>query len=50
MAQYLANWSLIERDEAQIRQLCSAAGIEDGQVEITKDDTGLALLVQVNGA
>jgi len=48
--EYLANWSLIERDEAQIRQLCIAAGIEDKNVEITKDDTGLALLVQVNGA
>jgi SAM-dependent methyltransferase len=45
--EYLANWSLIERDEAEMRQLCATAGVSDDRVEITKDRTGLALLVQV---
>jgi extracellular factor (EF) 3-hydroxypalmitic acid methyl ester biosynthesis protein len=46
--EYLANWSLIERDEQELRQLCLTAGMKDHEVDITRDATGLALLVQVS--
>ena len=43
--EYLANWSLRERDETDIRRCCAAADIPTTAVQIDADGTGLALLV-----
>src|SRR5262245_37970206 len=44
--EYLANWTLIERSEDDVRRLCVDAGIV-APPDITTDSTGLALLVSV---
>jgi hypothetical protein len=41
--EYLANWTLIERSDADIRRLCVDAGLEAPWIE--REATGLALLV-----
>ncbi len=43
--EYLANWSLRERDETDIRRCCAEADIPTAAVQIDPDGTGLALLV-----
>ena len=43
--EYLANWTLIERSEDDIRRLCAGAGL--GAPLIERDATGLALVVSV---
>lgn len=41
--EYLANWTLIERSEDDLRRLCADAGLSAPQID--RDATGLALLV-----
>jgi len=41
--EYLANWTLIERSEEDVRRLCSEAGMHAPLVE--RDATGLAMVV-----
>ena len=45
--EYLADWSLIERREEDIGRLCRNAGIDDGAISITRDETNLALITSV---
>lgn len=45
--EYVVNWTLIERTPDQVIDLCEAAGVPASAVEITTDETGLALLVTV---
>jgi len=45
--EYLADWSLIERSEEDIGRLCRNAGIDDGAISITRDETNLALITSV---
>lgn len=45
--EYLADWSLIERSEEDIERLCRDAGIDDGAISITRDETNLALITSV---
>jgi len=45
--EYLADWSLIERGEEDIERLCRDAGIDDGAISITRDETNLALITSV---
>jgi hypothetical protein len=45
--EYLADWSLIERGEEDIERLCRDAGIHDGAISITRDETNLALITSV---
>ena len=41
--EYLANWTLIERSDADVRRLCADAGLETPVIE--REATGLALLI-----
>jgi hypothetical protein len=41
--EYLANWPLIERSDADVRRLCTAAGF--AAADVIRDATGLALLI-----
>jgi hypothetical protein len=41
------DWFLIERSEADIRVLCEQAGVPWQAVSIERDETGLAMLVDV---
>jgi extracellular factor (EF) 3-hydroxypalmitic acid methyl ester biosynthesis protein len=43
--EYLANWELIERDEADVRRCGLAAGMPADALSIERDGTGLAMLV-----
>jgi extracellular factor (EF) 3-hydroxypalmitic acid methyl ester biosynthesis protein len=43
----VGDWRLIERTEADIRHLCTRAGIADADVDLARDTTGLAWLVQI---
>lgn len=47
MIEYLGDWTLIERSEEDVYRLCAAAGIGRGNVSIRRDESGLALLVEV---
>lgn len=46
--EYLANWTLIERDAAGIVRLCADAGLEAPRIE--RDATGLALLITITAS
>jgi extracellular factor (EF) 3-hydroxypalmitic acid methyl ester biosynthesis protein len=43
----VGDWRLLERTEADIRRLCLRAGVADADVDLARDTTGLAWLVQV---
>ena len=45
--EYLADWSLIERSDDDIRRLCRNAGVDDGVVSVTRDATDLTLITKV---
>lgn len=45
--EYLATWSLIERSPDDVQALVEAAGWAAACLEVTRDETGLALLVTV---
>lgn len=47
LIEYFGNWSLIERTEEDIYRLCEQAGIGRGNVAIRREETGLALLIEV---
>jgi extracellular factor (EF) 3-hydroxypalmitic acid methyl ester biosynthesis protein len=47
LMEYMANWHLIERSEADILRLCAEAGIHEGRVEVGRDATRLTLLVSI---
>jgi len=42
-----SNWSLIERDENRIRELCREAGIEASAVSLKRESTGLTILTRI---
>ena len=44
--EYLANWELRERDEAEVLRCCTEADIPASAIRIREDGTGLALLIQ----
>ena len=47
--EYLANWVLIERNEADIFNLLgSIEELKDKTVKIQRDQTGLTLLVEID--
>lgn len=45
--EYVVSWTLLERTPEAIVALCEAAGVPASCVEVTTDETGLALLVTV---
>jgi len=47
LIEYFGNWNLIERTEEDIYRYCENAGVSRGNVTIRRDETGLALLVEV---
>jgi SAM-dependent methyltransferase len=47
LIEYFGNWILIERSEEDILDTCYAAGIGRHNVTIRREETGLALLVEV---
>ena len=42
--EYLADWWLLERDEADLRRLLGQSGFDVERVKVFRDSTGLALL------
>jgi hypothetical protein len=47
--EYMANWSLIQRDESDIQKLVQESGLQDSsQLRIARDQTGLTHLVEVS--
>ena len=44
--EYLANWELRERDEADVVRCCTQAGIPSSAIHTQEDGTGLALLIK----
>lgn len=44
--EYLANWELRERDEADVVRCCTEAGIPASAIDIEEDATGLTLLIK----
>lgn len=49
LIEYLGDWFLIERSEDDIEELCAAAGVPSRSVSMRRDETGLALLVELSG-
>jgi SAM-dependent methyltransferase len=47
LIEYFGDWFLIERSEADVRALCRAAGVPEGAAAIRREETGLALLIEV---
>ncbi|MCI0487032.1 MAG: class I SAM-dependent methyltransferase [Blastocatellia bacterium] len=45
--EYLTSWILRERSEERVLSLCAQAGVERNSVEIRREETGLALMVEV---
>lgn len=45
--EYLCNWHLLARTEAQLRQLAEQAEVEAHQIKIKKDQTGLTYFVEL---
>lgn len=45
--EYLCNWHLLGRTEAQLRQLAEQADVEAHQIKIKKDQTGLTYFVEL---
>lgn len=45
--EYLCNWNLIARSEEELRHYCSQIGVEENQVKISKDQTGLTYFVEL---
>ena len=48
LIEYFGNWRLIERSEEDIYRLCAAAGVGRTNVSIRRDETGLALLIEIS--
>ena len=47
LIEYFGNWKLIERSEEDIYRYCANAGVSRGNITIRRDETGLALLVEI---
>ncbi len=47
LIEYFGDWRLIERTEEDIFRCCEAAGISRRNVSIRREETGLALLIEV---
>ena len=47
LIEYFGDWILIERSEEEILQYCESAGIARSNVTIRREETGLALLIEV---
>jgi hypothetical protein len=47
LIEYFGDWFLIERTEEDIYAYCHRVGIPRRAVSITRDETGLALLIEV---
>jgi SAM-dependent methyltransferase len=47
--EYLADWTLIERDEAAVVRLLAEAGFATDTVRVSRDSTGLALIAEAVG-
>ena len=47
LIEYFGDWFLIERTEEDVLRLCDAAGIDRHRVAIRRDESGLAMLVEV---
>lgn len=47
LIEYFGDWKLIERTEDDIYRYCEAAGISRQNVSIRREETGLALLIEV---
>ena len=44
--EYLADWTLIERDEAAVVRLLAEAGFATDTVRVSRDSTALALIAE----
>lgn len=47
LIEYFGDWTLIERTEAEILTYCERAGISPSNVTMSREETGLALLIEV---
>ena len=47
LIEYFGNWKLIERTEEEVHRYCENAGIGRGNVTIRREETGLALIVEI---
>ena len=47
LIEYFGDWRLIERSEEDVYAMCEAAGIPRSNVAIRREETGLALLIEV---
>ena len=47
LIEYFGDWFLIERSEDDVMRLCQAAGIPRDAVSITREETGLTLLFEI---
>jgi len=47
LIEYFGDWHLIERSEEDIFRYCESAGISRADVSIRRDETGLALLIEI---
>jgi len=48
LIEYFGDWKLIERSDEEVFGLCDAAGIPRSNVSIRREETGLALLIEVS--
>jgi extracellular factor (EF) 3-hydroxypalmitic acid methyl ester biosynthesis protein len=47
LIEYFGDWFLLERSEADVITLCTDAGVPANAIDIRRDETGLALLIEV---
>jgi extracellular factor (EF) 3-hydroxypalmitic acid methyl ester biosynthesis protein len=47
LMEYGSSWTLIERSEVEILEICGEAGIANSSVSVTREDTGLTLITRV---
>lgn len=45
--EYLCNWNLIARSEDELKDYCLQIGIDENQVKISKDQTGLTYFIEL---
>ena len=50
LIEYFGDWFLIERSEDDVLRLCHAAGISRDVVSITREETGLTLMIEARRA
>jgi len=48
LIEYFGDWFLIERTEEDVVRMCNAAAIPTDRIEITREETGLTLLIDVH--